>query len=135
MLDEQLRGKNKAVILLVEDDPGDQELTRRALQHESVNIDLRITEDGEQAMEYLQRTGDYVDPEDSPTPDLILLDLNMPKKNGREVLRDLREYEELSRIPVVVLTTGLTKTAPSYTMTSVPSVSGSYVTVIQVPAS
>ncbi len=93
------------MILLVEDDPGDQELTRRALKHESVNVDLRIANDGEEAMEYLLRSGKYEDPDLSPTPDLILLDLNMPKKNGREVLIDLKKYERLSRIPVVVLTT------------------------------
>jgi CheY-like chemotaxis protein len=105
MRNDQLRSNKKAVILLVEDDPGDQELTRRALKHESINVDLRIAEDGEQAMQYLSRAGEFADPESSPTPDLILLDLNMPKKNGREVLGELRKNERLSRIPVVVLTT------------------------------
>ncbi|QEF98247.1 Response regulator rcp1 [Stieleria maiorica] len=97
--------RKPAVILLVEDDPGDQELTRRALKHESFNVDLRIAGDGEQAMDYLRREGAFADPESSPTPDLILLDLNMPKRNGREVLGDLQADETLSRIPVVVLTT------------------------------
>ncbi len=100
-----MQEKNEAVILLVEDDPGDQELTRRALRDDSVNIDLRIAEDGEQAMDYLNRRGRFEDPQTSPTPDLILLDLNMPRKNGREVLAEIRGHEKLSRIPVVVLTT------------------------------
>ena len=99
-----MRDKSEAVILLVDDDPGDQELTRRALAHDSVRVDLHITSDGVEAMEYLLRTGAYEDPQVSPTPDLILLDLNMPKKNGREVLAELATHEELSRIPVVVLT-------------------------------
>lgn len=105
MRDETLKNKKPAVILLVEDDLGDQELTRRALKHESVHVDLRIVHDGEQAMEYLLRSGEFADPEKSPAPDLILLDLNMPRKNGREVLSDLRKNDRLSRIPVVVLTT------------------------------
>ncbi|QDS93937.1 Response regulator rcp1 [Roseimaritima multifibrata] len=105
MQEEPLRSQKKAVILLVEDDPGDQELTRRALKHESIRIDLRIVNDGEQAMAYLLRNGGYEDPVHSPTPDLILLDLNMPKMNGREVLIDLKKCQRLARIPVVVLTT------------------------------
>lgn len=105
MQEEPLRSQKKAVILLVEDDPGDQELTRRALQHESIRINLRIANDGEQAMAYLLRNGEYEDPVQSPTPDLILLDLNMPKMNGREVLIDLKKCQRLARIPVVVLTT------------------------------
>jgi CheY-like chemotaxis protein len=105
MQDERSKIQKPAVILLVEDDPGDQELTRRALKHESISVDLRIAEDGEQAMEYLSRAGAFEDPDSSPTPDLILLDLNMPRKNGREVLAELRKDERLSRIPVVVLTT------------------------------
>ncbi|WP_182867319.1 response regulator [Rhodopirellula sp. JC639] len=104
-MDHPNKKRKPAVILLVEDDPGDQELTRRALKHESINVDLRIACDGEQAMDYLRREGAFVDPESSPTPDLILLDLNMPKRNGREVLGDLQADESLSRIPVVVLTT------------------------------
>lgn len=92
-------------ILLVEDDLGDQELTRRALSHESIKVDLRIAGDGEQATDYLFRRGEFADPASSPTPDLVLLDLNMPKKNGREVLEELRGNKHLSRIPVVVLTT------------------------------
>lgn len=96
---------NKPVILLVDDDLGDQELTRRALKHESLDVDLRIVSDGVEAMEYLTASGQYSDPNSAPTPQLILLDLNMPRKNGREVLQELRENAALSRIPVVVLTT------------------------------
>ncbi|NND96172.1 MAG: response regulator [Pirellulaceae bacterium] len=105
MLNQRSKPNGPAVILLVEDDPGDQELTRRALKHDSLNVDLRIAEDGEQAMDYLTRSGSFSDPATCPVPDLILLDLNMPKMNGREVLAELRNHELLSRIPVVVLTT------------------------------
>ena len=97
--------ERKVTVLLAEDDPGDQELTRRALKHESLNIDLRIVNDGEETLDYLFRREQYTDPESSPTPDLILLDLNMPKKNGREVLAELKASTNASRIPVVVLTT------------------------------
>ena len=90
-------------ILLVEDDAGDQELTRRAL--DNLNVDLRIVSDGEEAMEYLQREGKYFDSIESPRPDLILLDLNMPRMNGREFLMVFNSNRDLSRIPVVVLTT------------------------------
>jgi len=94
-----------AVILLAEDDPGDQELTRRALEEDVVRVDLRIVCDGEEALDYLQRRGQYADPESSPRPDLILLDLNMPRLTGREVLHTLKTSPDLCRIPVVVLTT------------------------------
>ncbi len=99
---EQLK---RAVILLAEDDPGDQELTRRALQYDIVRTDLRIVSDGEEALAYLYRQGKYADPEQSPRPDLVLLDLNMPRLNGREVLERLKGDSALSQIPVVVLTT------------------------------
>ncbi len=95
----------RVVILLAEDDPGDQELTRRALQDDVLRTDLRIANNGEEALEYLQRQGRYAEPGAAPRPDLILLDLNMPKRNGREVLKEIKADEELCRIPIVVLTT------------------------------
>lgn len=95
----------RITILLAEDDPGDQELTRRALQEDLERIDLRIVEDGEEALEYLQRREAYSDPDSAPRADLILLDLNMPRMNGRELLKILKDDPDLGRIPVVVLTT------------------------------
>lgn len=94
-----------AVILLVDDDPGDQELTRRALEEDVVRVDLRVASDGEEALDYLLRRGDYAGALDAPRPDLILLDLNMPRMNGREVLEVLKKSPDLCRIPVVILTT------------------------------
>lgn len=94
-----------AVILLVDDDPGDQELTRRALEDDVLRVDLRIVSDGEEALDYLFRRGSFAAPGAAPEPDLILLDLNMPKLNGREVLQSLKKSPDLCRIPVVILTT------------------------------
>lgn len=90
------------VILLVEDNPGDIVLTREALVDSKVVIDLHVVEDGVQAMEFLQRDGVYAD---APRPDLILLDLNLPRKDGREVLAEMKADPQLCHIPVVVLTT------------------------------
>jgi len=94
-----------AVILLVEDDPGDIELTRRALEHGKLRNDLRVVCDGEQALDYLLLRGDFSDPGDAPRPDLILLDLNLPKVNGKEVLAEMRNHTDLARIPTVALST------------------------------
>jgi CheY-like chemotaxis protein len=104
MSDRNHRTKN-ATILLVEDDPGDQELTRRALEDDIVRTNLRIVNDGKEALDYLHREGTFTDPEDSPRPDLILLDLNMPRVDGRQVLEQIREDPDISRIPVIALTT------------------------------
>lgn len=98
------RTGQSAVILLVEDDPADQELTRRALGKGKLVNQLMIVEDGESALDYLLRRGEFADPAASPAPDLILLDLNLPKVSGREVLQELRNAKEF-RTPVVVLTT------------------------------
>ena len=95
----------RTCILLVDDDLGDQELTRRALRSGELPIDLQVVSDGEEALEYLFRRNAFSDPQSSPVPDLILLDLNMPRVNGREVLERLKSDDELSRIPIVVLTT------------------------------
>jgi len=94
-----------AVILLAEDDRGDQELTRRALEEGKIRNELRVVEDGEEALAYLFRRGKYKDPTASPKPDLLLLDLNLPKVDGREVLERVRADSKLRRMAVVVLTT------------------------------
>jgi CheY-like chemotaxis protein len=94
-----------AVILLVEDDPEDQELTRRALRTSKLRNDLHVVNDGEQALDYLYRKNEFADPRKAPRPDLILLDLNMPKLDGRAVLARIKQDPDLRRIPVVVLTT------------------------------
>jgi CheY-like chemotaxis protein len=94
-----------AVVLLVEDDPGDQELTRRALQEDIVRTVLYIVSDGEEAMDFLQHRGRYTNAEEAPRPDLILLDLNLPKLDGRQVLQKIRKDADLHNLPVVVLTT------------------------------
>ena len=98
-------GGRAAVVLLAEDDPGDQELTRRAFEEGNLNSDLHIVENGEEALDYLKHRGRYADPEASPRPDLILLDLNMPKVDGRQALRLIKSDPELRRISVVILTT------------------------------
>ncbi|TDE18905.1 response regulator [Actinomadura sp. 6K520] len=89
-------------VLLVEDDPGDVLLTVEAFEHNKVNNSLHVVNDGEQAMAFLRREGEYPD---APRPDLILLDLNLPRRDGREVLEEIKRDESLRRIPVVVLTT------------------------------
>lgn len=94
-----------AVILLAEDDRGDQELTRRALEEGKIRNDLRVVEDGEEALAYLYRRGKYKDPATSPRPDLLLLDLNLPRIDGRQVLEKVRSDSKLRRMAVVVLTT------------------------------
>lgn len=101
---QQSRGK-PAVILLVEDDPGDQELTRRALTDDVLKAELHIVSDGEEALEYLHRRDRYADAQDAPYPDLVLLDLNMPNLDGREVLQRIKADPKLRKLPVVVLTT------------------------------
>ena len=94
-----------AVILLVEDDPDDQELTKRAFRSSKLRNQLRIVSDGEAALNYLYRRGEFSEPRKSPRPDLILLDLNMPKLDGRAVLGQIKIDPELRQIPVVILTT------------------------------
>ncbi len=96
---------NKKIILMVEDDPDDIYLIGEAIDECQLNAQIFIVENGEQLMDYLHHTGDYVDKEISPRPDLILLDLNMPRKDGREALVELKEDDDLQSIPVVVLTT------------------------------
>jgi two-component system, chemotaxis family, response regulator Rcp1 len=88
-------------ILLVEDSPGDARLTQEAFREAMVLNELHIVPDGVEAMRYLRREGEYAE---RPSPDLILLDLNMPRMDGRQVLRAIKGDERLRRIPVVVLT-------------------------------
>ncbi|MFK7769451.1 MAG: response regulator [Mariniblastus sp.] len=89
-------------ILLVDDDEGDVLLTQRALQKGKVFNSLSVATDGVEAMQFLRREGEF---KDAPRPDLILLDLNMPRKDGRETLAEIKLDENLKSIPVVVLTT------------------------------
>jgi len=89
-------------VLLVEDDPGDVLMTREAFEHFRIRNNLHVVGDGEQAINFLRKTGDYVD---MPRPGLILLDLNLPRRNGLEVLAELKTDADLMTIPVVVLTT------------------------------
>jgi CheY-like chemotaxis protein len=89
-------------VLLVEDDPGDTLMIREAFEENKVRNRLTCVADGVQALEYLRREGDNAD---APRPDLVLLDLNLPRKDGREVLAEIKGDEALSTIPVVVLTT------------------------------
>ncbi len=91
-----------AEILLVEDSPGDIRLTVEALKESRITNNLHIVNDGAEAIDFLLKTGEYAN---SPKPDLILLDLNLPKINGFEVLKKIKEDETLKVIPVVVLTT------------------------------
>ncbi len=89
-------------VLLVEDSPGDVRLTREAFKDAKVHINLHVASDGAEAMAFLKREGEHAN---APRPDLILLDLNLPKKDGREVLAEIKESPTLKSIPVVILTT------------------------------
>jgi CheY-like chemotaxis protein len=89
-------------VLLVEDDDGDVLMTREAFEHHKIRNKLHVVRDGEEALQFLRREGEYAD---APRPGLILLDLNLPRRDGRQVLAELKEDAELRVIPVVVLTT------------------------------
>jgi CheY-like chemotaxis protein len=89
-------------VLLVEDDPGDVLLIREAFDFNKVHNNLNVVSDGEQALDYLRGVGDYAG---RIRPDLVLLDLNLPRKDGREVLADVKSDPDLRTIPIVVLTT------------------------------
>lgn len=92
-------------ILMADDDPDDRQLTKEALEEGRLINDIRFVENGEEMMDYLRRQGKYAAPADSPRPGLILLDLNMPRKDGRTVLKEIKGDPALRQIPVVVLTT------------------------------
>jgi len=96
---------NPIVILMADDDADDRMLTRDALEESRVLNELRFVEDGEELMDYLRRNGKYANAADSPRPGLILLDLNMPKKDGREALKEIKSDPNFRRIPVVIMTT------------------------------
>jgi CheY-like chemotaxis protein len=89
-------------ILLVEDDPGDELITREAFEHNKLKNRLHVAHDGEEGLNYLYRRGEFAD---APRPDLILLDLNLPKYDGRQLLEKIKSDPALAQIPVVVLTT------------------------------
>ncbi|MGH3645425.1 MAG: response regulator [Mycobacterium sp.] len=89
-------------VLLVEDDPGDELITREAFQYNKIKNKLHVAHDGEEGLDFLYKRGAYAD---APTPDLILLDLNLPKYDGRQLLEKIKTDPDLNHIPIVVLTT------------------------------
>lgn len=97
---------NTFMVLLVEDNPADIRLVEEAFKESEINTKLLIFKDGVEAMEFLKRCEKH---EDAPIPDLILLDLNLPRKNGREFLKEIKENDNLKQIPVVILTTSSTE--------------------------
>jgi CheY-like chemotaxis protein len=92
-------------ILMADDDPDDCKMAKEALEESRLANDFRFVEDGEELVDYLHRRGKYADPVNSPLPGLILIDLNMPRKDGREALKEIKTDPNLRQIPVVVLTT------------------------------
>jgi CheY-like chemotaxis protein len=99
-------GHREVTILMADDDEEDREMTREALQNYHLANDMRFVTDGQDLMDYLRRQGEYADPDaDAPRPGVILLDLNMPKKDGREALAEIKADDTLRSIPVIVLTT------------------------------
>jgi len=92
-------------ILVADDDDDDRTFIRRAWEKSRVANDLRFVEDGEELMEYLNQNGRFSEPGSSPRPAVILLDLNMPRKDGREALREIKASADLRQIPVIILTT------------------------------
>lgn len=97
-----MTAKKEVAVLLVEDDPGDVEMTEEALKEAKIYIRLTVVDDGRKALAYLRGEPPYAE---APRPDLVLLDLNLPRKDGREVLREIKQDGALRSIPVVVLTT------------------------------
>jgi CheY-like chemotaxis protein len=100
-----VKNRRSITILIADDDPEDRMLAEDALKEGRLVNDVRFVEDGEELLEYLQHRGKFEDPESSPRPGMILLDLNMPRMDGREALKVIKQDPELRRIPVVVLTT------------------------------
>jgi CheY-like chemotaxis protein len=100
-----MNNRRSITILLADDDADDRMMASDALEESRLANDLRCVEDGEELMDYLHRRGKYASPNDAPRPGLILLDLNMPRKDGREALKEIKAEPELRSIPVIVLTT------------------------------
>jgi len=97
---------NKSItILMADDDEDDRFLTEEAFIESRLANNLHFVKDGEELMQYLLRQGEYTDPQSSPRPGIILLDLNMPRKDGREALEEIKANPDLCRIPVIILTT------------------------------
>src|SRR3954451_17240890 len=92
-------------ILMADDDPDDRQLTKEAFEESKLSNDLRFVEDGEELLDYLYRRGKYADPASSPRPSIILLDLNMPRKDGREALQIIRSDPHMRPIRVIIMTT------------------------------
>ena len=105
MPQQQSQTPKPITILLADDDADDRVLAQDALKESRLANDLRFVENGEELLDYLRRRGPFADAATSPTPGLILLDLNMPRKDGREALMEIKSDPELRKIPVVVLTT------------------------------
>jgi CheY-like chemotaxis protein len=101
----RMRMDSKQVILIVEDSPEDYEATKRGFRESGLANPIFHCEDGDEALDFLFRHGKYGDPEKSPRPGIILLDLNLPGTDGFEVLREIKNNDELKKIPLVVLTT------------------------------
>ena len=97
--------KKSIIILIADDDAEDRMLVKEALEESRLNNNIQFVENGEELMDYLNNRGKFTDKDQYPTPGLILLDLNMPKKDGREALKEIKNEEHLRMIPVVVLTT------------------------------
>lgn len=100
-----MKAGNLITILLADDDPDDRQLTKEAFAECHLANTVSFVEDGEQLMDYLLRQGKYETLKNDPLPGLILLDLNMPRKDGREALKEIKAHPDLRRIPIVVLTT------------------------------
>jgi CheY-like chemotaxis protein len=92
-------------ILMADDDPDDRQLTREAFEEVHLANDLRFVEDGEELLDYLYQRGKYADPKSAPRPSIILLDLNMPRKDGREALQELKKVARFRAIRVIIMTT------------------------------
>lgn len=92
-------------VLLVEDNPRDVRLTQRAFKHAGLPHDLRVVRDGDEALLYLYREGAYAAPESAPRPDVVLLDLNLPRMGGHELLRRIKQDARFRQLPILVLTT------------------------------